>query len=66
MNNIKLEYHQEIDGKVVKKELEFSKDLIKIPYNIKVNITGAFVRENESTFFIDIVKMRNKNRLYHQ
>jgi len=33
MNNIKLEYHQEIDGKVVKKELEFSKDLIKVLYN---------------------------------
>lgn len=33
MNNIKLEYHQEIDGKVIKKELEFSKDLIKVPYN---------------------------------
>jgi phage repressor protein C with HTH and peptisase S24 domain len=34
MNTIKLEYHQEIDGKVEKKELEFSKDLLKTPYNI--------------------------------
>jgi phage repressor protein C with HTH and peptisase S24 domain len=34
MNTIKLEYHQEIAGKVEKKELEFSKNLLKNPYNI--------------------------------
>lgn len=34
MNTIKLEYHQEIAGKIQKKELEFSKDLLKTPYNI--------------------------------
>jgi phage repressor protein C with HTH and peptisase S24 domain len=34
MNTIKLEYHQEIAGKIEKKELEFSKDLLKTPYNI--------------------------------
>ena len=34
MNIIKLEYHQEIAGKIQKKELEFSKDLLKTPYNI--------------------------------
>ena len=28
----KLEYHQEIDLKIVKKELEFSKDLLKQVY----------------------------------
>ena len=35
MNTIKLEYHQEIDLKIVKKELEFSKDLLKIPYALE-------------------------------
>lgn len=39
MNIIKLEYHQEIAGKIQKKELEFSKDLLKTPYNI----TSLFV-----------------------
>ncbi len=39
MNTIKLEYHQEIAGKIQKKELEFSKDLLKTPYNI----TSLFV-----------------------
>ena len=34
MNTIKLEYHQEIDLKIVKKELEFSKDLLKTPYKL--------------------------------
>lgn len=34
MNTIKLEYHQEIAGKVEKKELEFSKDLLKTPYKL--------------------------------
>lgn len=34
MNTIKLEYHQEIAGKIEKKELVFSKDLLKTPYNI--------------------------------
>ena len=34
MNKIKLEYHQEIDNKIVKKELEFEEDLIKIPIEI--------------------------------
>jgi phage repressor protein C with HTH and peptisase S24 domain len=34
MNTIKLEYHQEIAGKIEKKELEFSKDLLKTPYKI--------------------------------
>lgn len=33
MNTVKLEYHQEIDKKVVKKELEFQKELLKIPYS---------------------------------
>ncbi|MGE4444711.1 MAG: helix-turn-helix transcriptional regulator [Candidatus Altimarinota bacterium] len=33
MNKIKLEYHQEIDNKIVKKELEFEEDLIKVPYS---------------------------------
>lgn len=32
MNTIRLEYHQEINGKIEKKELVFSKDLLKIPY----------------------------------
>ncbi|WP_346726263.1 S24 family peptidase [Arcobacter acticola] len=31
-NTIKLEYHQETDGKIEKKELSFSKDLLKEPY----------------------------------
>ena len=35
MNTIKLEYHQEIDLKIVKKELEFSKDLLKQPYALE-------------------------------
>ena len=35
MNTIKLEYHQEINGKVEKKELEFSKDLLKSPYKLE-------------------------------
>lgn len=35
MNTIKLEYHQEIDLKIVKKELEFSKDLLKKPYALE-------------------------------
>ena len=34
MNTIKLEYHQEILGKIEKKELEFSKDLLKTPYKL--------------------------------
>ena len=34
MNTIKLEYHQEIARKVEKKELEFSKDLLKTPYKL--------------------------------
>ena len=33
MNKIKLEYHQEIDNKIVKKELEFEEALIKVPYS---------------------------------
>ncbi len=33
MSTIKLEYHQNIDGKMIKKELEFSKYLLKEPYN---------------------------------
>ncbi len=33
MNKIKLEYHREIDNKIVKKELEFEEDLIKVPYS---------------------------------
>lgn len=33
MTIIKLEYHQNIDGKMIKKELEFSKYLLKEPYN---------------------------------
>lgn len=33
MNKIKLEYHQEIDNKIVKKELEFEENLIKVPYS---------------------------------
>ena len=35
MNTIKLEYHQEINGKVEKKELEFSKDLLKLSYKLE-------------------------------
>ena len=35
MNTIKLEYNQEINGKVEKKELEFSKDLLKSPYKLE-------------------------------
>lgn len=35
MNTIKLEYHQEIDLKIVKKELEFSKDLLKKTYALE-------------------------------
>jgi phage repressor protein C with HTH and peptisase S24 domain len=35
MNTIKLEYHQEIDGKIEKKELEFSKNLLKNPYTLE-------------------------------
>ena len=34
MNTIKLEYHQEIAGKIQKKELEFSKELLQTPYNL--------------------------------
>lgn len=34
MNTIKLEYHQEIAGKIQKKKLEFSKDLLKTPYKL--------------------------------
>lgn len=33
MNKIKLEYHQEINNKIVKKELEFLEDLLKVPYS---------------------------------
>ena len=33
MSKIKLEYHQEIYNKIVKKELEFEDDLIKIPHS---------------------------------
>lgn len=32
MSTIKLEYHENIDGKMIKKELEFSKYLLKEPY----------------------------------
>lgn len=32
MNTIKLEYHQEIDKKIVKKELTLKKELFKTPY----------------------------------
>ena len=32
MSTIRLEYHQEKNGKIVKKELVFSKDLLKNPY----------------------------------
>jgi phage repressor protein C with HTH and peptisase S24 domain len=32
MSTIRLEYHQEKDGKIQKKELNFSKDLLKNPY----------------------------------
>lgn len=33
MSKIKLEYHQELDNKIVKKELEFEENLIKVPYS---------------------------------
>lgn len=32
--SLKLEYHQNVDGKIVQKELQFSKDLLKEPYNL--------------------------------
>ncbi len=32
--SLKLEYHQNINGKIVKKELEFSKDLLKDKYSL--------------------------------
>jgi phage repressor protein C with HTH and peptisase S24 domain len=35
MNTIKLEYHQEINKKLEKKELLFSKDLLKHPYTLE-------------------------------
>jgi phage repressor protein C with HTH and peptisase S24 domain len=35
MNTIKLEYHQEINTKIEKKELSFSKDLLKSPYTLE-------------------------------
>ena len=41
MNTIKLEYHQEISGKIQKKELEFSKELLQTPYNL----TSLFVTQ---------------------
>ena len=41
MNTIKLEYHQEIAGKIQKKELEFSKELLQTPYNL----TSLFVTQ---------------------
>ena len=41
MNRIKLEYHQEIAGKIQKKELEFSKELLQTPYNL----TSLFVTQ---------------------
>lgn len=41
MNTIKLEYHQEIAGKIQKKELEFSKELLQTSYNL----TSLFVTQ---------------------
>ena len=35
MNKITLEYHQNINGKIEKKELEFSKHLLKNPYTLE-------------------------------
>ena len=41
MNTIKLEYHQEIAGKIQKKELEFSKELLQTSYIL----TSLFVTQ---------------------
>jgi phage repressor protein C with HTH and peptisase S24 domain len=35
MDKITLEYHQDINGKIQKKELEFSKYLLKTPYTLE-------------------------------
>jgi len=35
MDKIILEYHQDINGKIQKKELEFSKYLLKTPYTLE-------------------------------
>ena len=43
MNTIKLEYHYTVNNTVIKKELEFEENLIKVPFSI----TSLFVSKVE-------------------
>lgn len=57
MNKIKLQYHQEIDNKIVKKELEFEENLIKISYSK----TSLFVYKKEDCRIIAEVLIHFEN-----
>lgn len=53
MKTIKLEYHQEIDKKIIKKELIFQEDLIKVPFSRKSLFVSKVQGESMQPYIMD-------------
>jgi phage repressor protein C with HTH and peptisase S24 domain len=53
MNVIKLEYHQEINNKIIKKELEFQEDLLKVPYSRNSLFVSKVQGESMQPYIMD-------------